>query len=209
MVTEARLGWAQRLNAISQNGLHFDATPAHDRQRYEQVRAIAAEMLAADGSADPSELGALLAAESGYATPKLDVRGVVFRNEEILLVQERADGDRWTLPGGWADIGESPSEAVVREVREESGYATRAVKLLALLDHRRHRHPQHLWHIWKVFILCDLEGDEQGSVDHESGGAAFFARTELPELSVARVTEQQIARLYEQRGNPGWPADFD
>lgn len=208
-MTEARLRWAERLNAIAQNGLHFKATPVHDRMRYEQVRSIAAEMLAADGIAEPSEIRTLLAAESGYATPKLDVRGVVFRDEEILLVQERADNDRWTLPGGWADIGESPSEAVVREVREESGYATRAVKLLALLDRDRHDHPRHMWHIWKVFMLCELASEERAPLDHESAGAAFFSRTGLPELSAARVTEQQIARLFEHRENPGWPADFD
>lgn len=210
MVTaDVRLGWARRLNAIAQSGLHFAATPVHDRRRYEEVRSIAAEMLAADGGGAASEVRALLAAEAGYATPKLDVRGVVFRGDEILLVQERADGDRWTLPGGWADIGESPSEAVVREVREESGYQTRAVKLLALLDRDRHEHPPNMWHIWKVFILCELEDIDQGPLDHESAGAAFFSSRELPELSLARVTARQVARLFEQRRNPEWPADFD
>jgi ADP-ribose pyrophosphatase YjhB (NUDIX family) len=203
------LTWAQRLHAIAQNGLHFEETPVHDRARYEQVRSIAAEMLAADGVAELDEIRTLLAAESGYATPKLDVRGVVFRDDKILLVQERADGNRWTLPGGWADIGESPSEAVVREVREESGYSTRAMKLLGLLDRLRHEHPPHMWHIWKVFILCELESETQGGLDHESGGAGFFARDELPELSTARVTASQIARLFDHRANPEWPADFD
>lgn len=208
-MTAPWIDWAQRLNAIAQNGLHFAATPVHDLHRYEQVRSIAAEMIAAGGAAEPSRVRAMFAAEAGYATPKIEVRGVVFRDEKILLVRERADDDRWTLPGGWADIGESPSEAVVREVREESGYATRAVKLLALLDRHLHDHPRHMWHIWKVFILCDLESDTQGPLGHESSGAAFFARSALPELSVARVTEQQLERLFEHQANPEWPADFD
>ncbi len=75
----------------------------------------------------------------GYATPKVDVRGSVFRDDQILLVKERADG-LWTLPGGWADVNESPREAVVREIMEESGYHTRANKLLAVWDRAKHQH---------------------------------------------------------------------
>ena len=202
------LDWARRLQAIAQSGLAYE--PAlYDRQRYEQVRRIAAELLAsANGRASADELDALFAGEIGHATPKLDIRGAVFRGDEILLVHERADG-LWTLPGGWVDIGESPSESVVREVREESGYRTRAVKLLALYDRNRHSHSAHLWHAWKAFFLCELESDEQGQLDGEVLGAGWFPLAGLPDLSVSRVTRGQIERFFEHREHPEWPTDFD
>jgi 8-oxo-dGTP pyrophosphatase MutT (NUDIX family) len=112
----------------------------YDLERYESVREIAAEMMAPDRPAPSRPFASCFAGQSGYATPKVDVRGAVFREDRILLVQEREDGG-WTLPGGWADVGESPADATVREVREESGYQTRAVKLLALYDRNRHGHP--------------------------------------------------------------------
>lgn len=85
--------------------------------------------------------------DGGYATPKVDVRAVAFRDSKLLLVKEREDG-WWTLAGGWADVGDSPSAAVVREVREESGYSVKVTKLLALLDRDLHGHPPfHIMHI--------------------------------------------------------------
>jgi ADP-ribose pyrophosphatase YjhB (NUDIX family) len=200
------VGWAQRLQAIAQSGLAYEP-PLYDRLRYQQVRRIAAEMLAHDSPA-ADDLDHLFAGEMGHATPKLDIRGAVFRRDEILLVHERADG-LWTLPGGWVDIGESPSEAVVREVREESGYETSAVKLLALYDRMRHEHPPHVWHVWKAFFLCELASDEQGPLDDEVLGAGFFPLDGLPDLSTGRVTARQIARFFAHREHPEWPTDFD
>src|SRR5207237_10782859 len=124
--------------------------------RYAKVRRIAAERIAGPNGA--AALETVFAAEQGHATPKVDVRGAVFREERILLVSELADAGRWTLPGGWADVGESPSSAVEREVLEESGYRTRAVRLVALYDRSRHGHDRnrdgerpHVWHTWKAF----------------------------------------------------------
>src|SRR5208283_2790322 len=126
------LDWARRLNALAQTGLTFAETP-YDIERYTAIRTIAAEMIAHGSGHDFSRVLDLFTCDAGYATPKVDVRGVVFQEGKILLVQERSDG-MWTLPGGWADVGDSPAEAVVREVREESGYLTHASKLLALYD---------------------------------------------------------------------------
>ena len=197
--------WAQRLAAVAQSGLAYGEVSEYDRERYETVRRIAAEMLA-DGDA-ASELDRVFAAEIGHATPKMDVRGVVFRDDGILLVHERVDG-AWTLPGGWADVGESPSESVVREVREESGYETRAVKLLALLDRARH-HPPHIWHMWKIFFLCEIVGGELGPLHGETTDAGFFPLDELPPLSTSRVTREQIERCFAHRDHPEWPTDFE
>ena len=150
------LDLAQRLQAISQTGLAFASDP-YDIERYEAVRAIAAEIIATHSDTDQGYIQGLFASEAGYATPKVDVRGAVFRDSAILLVKERSDGG-WTLPGGWADVGDSPSDAVVREIVEESGYQTRAVKLLALYDRNKHGHPPYPFHAYKIFFLCELIG---------------------------------------------------
>src|SRR5262245_42148027 len=143
------LEWARELQSIAQAGLTYAKDP-FDVERYQAVRRLAAEMLAAQTGEDADRIHDLFVGEYGHPTPKVDVRGAVFQDDTILLVKERVDGG-WTLPGGWADVNESPAEAVVREVFEESGYQTRAVKLLALYDRRKHEHPPHPWHIYKVF----------------------------------------------------------
>jgi ADP-ribose pyrophosphatase YjhB (NUDIX family) len=237
---------ARRLQAIAQTGLAF-TRDAFDRERYEAIRVLAAEMIAAgagdalttmaaqasaqaDGGSDPLDRGtvqaleAIFAAQSGYATPKVDVRAAVFHEHRILLVRERSDG-RWTLPGGWADVGDSPSRAVEREVLEESGYAVRAVKLAAVYDRNRHGHTPHLFHIWKLFFLCELEDgtaiipgppeaggrrrDRTRASNCETDAADFFPEDALPPLSLGRVTAAQIAQMFEHHRDPHRAASFD
>ncbi|HHX64279.1 MAG TPA: NUDIX domain-containing protein, partial [Chloroflexi bacterium] len=157
---------------------------------------------------------ALFEGETGYATPKVDVRGCVFHDGRLLLVRERSDG-RWTLPGGWADVGESPAQSVAREVYEESGYRVRAAKLLAVYDRALHPHtPPYPYHIYKLFFRCDLEdpapvAEQVSRTDHEISHVGFFAEDALPELSISRVTPEQIARMFAHSRHPGWPTDFD
>src|ERR1035441_7203951 len=178
------LDWARRLQAIAQSGLAYSPNQ-YDFERYAAVREIAAEMMA-DGSASPvAPIRDLFASQSGYATPKVDVRAAVFREDRILLVQEREDS-AWSLPGGWADVGESPAEATVREVREESGYETRAVKLLAVYDRNRHGHPPIPFHAYKLFFRCELIGGEP-ALSNETTGVDWFGEDRLPPLSTMRV----------------------
>jgi ADP-ribose pyrophosphatase YjhB (NUDIX family) len=202
------VAWAQRLQALAQNGLTYNTNP-FEIERNHAIQRVAEEMLAAGTGLDPGALHDLFAGEVGHATPKVDVRGAVFQDDTILLVKERADG-RWTLPGGWVDVGEPPSRAVEREVVEESGYETRAVQLLALYDrnHARHAHPPHPFHIYKLFFRCELLG---GAPTHsiETDGVDFFREDALPPLSLGRVTPAQIARLFEHARHPDWPTDFD
>jgi ADP-ribose pyrophosphatase YjhB (NUDIX family) len=200
------LDWARRLQAIAQNGLTF-SRDHFDIERYEQLRAIAAEIMAAHSESDVSVIRDLFAGQVGYATPKIDVRGAVFRDDAILLVKERSDGC-WTLPGGWADVGDSPAEAVEREIAEESGYQARAVKLLALYDRNKHGHPPIPDHTYKLFFLCDLIGGAPAE-SAETDAVGFFTEHELPDLSLTRVTPAQIARLFAHYRNPNLPADFD
>jgi ADP-ribose pyrophosphatase YjhB (NUDIX family) len=174
-----------------------------------QVRQIAAEILATHANVEPTYVFDLFGKEEGYATPKVDVRGAVFQNDKILLVKEREDGC-WTLPGGWVDVGESPSNAIAREVYEESGYQTRVVKLLAVYDrnHPRHKHPPHRYHIYKLLFQCELIAGTPTD-NFETEEATFFGEQEIPQLSLTRVVPTQIARLFEHYRNPDWQTDFD
>ncbi len=201
------LDWCSRLQAIAQTGLTF-ASDAYDIERYHAIRDIAAEMIAAGGDANVSAIRNLLASDSGYATPKVDVRGAVFHADKILLVRERSDG-KWTLPGGWADVNESPAENVVREVFEESGFQTHVRKLLAVLDRSKHPHePAFPHHVYKMFLHCEIIGGT-ATPSAETDRVDFFAEDALPELSLTRITKNQIHRIFEHQRNPALPTDFD
>ena len=150
----------------------------------------------------------LLEKETGYATPKVDVRGVVFRESKLLLVREKSDG-RWSLPGGWADVCESPAENVVREIHEESGLLTRASKILAVFDRSKHPHePPFAFHVYKIFVLCSIIGGKE-TPSSETDSVGFFGETEIPELSITRVTLAQVRRMFEHHRIPELPTDFD
>jgi ADP-ribose pyrophosphatase YjhB (NUDIX family) len=200
------LRWVKRMQAIAQDGLTY-ATDDHDLDRYERLRGLAAEILAAHSIGDLEEVQELLALEAGPATPKVDVRAAVFGGGGILLVKEPDDGG-WSLPGGWADVGETPAESAVREVYEESGYRVRAVKLIAAYDRDRHGHTPIPYHVYKLVFLCEIL-DETPSLAVDADGVGFFGEHELPELSISRVTPTQIERFFEHHHRPELPADFD
>lgn len=200
------LEWARKLQAIAQNGLTYSKNP-FDIERYKSLSVIAAEIVANYSDMELGYVLNLFAQEEGYATPKVDVRGAVFRGDTLLLVREREDGC-WTLPGGWADVGDSPSEVAVREVYEESGYHTRAVKLLAIYDRDRHGHPPLFHYVYKLFFQCELvSGSPSTSI--ETDEVAFFGEDEIPQLSLTRVVPAQVTRLFEHYRHPDWPTDFD
>ena len=201
--------WGRKLQAISQTGLHFTENQ-YDRERYEQIGKIAAEVLAEHTNLSVEELLNLNAAEFGYATPKVDVRGVAFRDDKILLVREIADGGRWTLPGGWADVNETPTQAVIREVWEESGFETKVVKVFAVYDRERQQHkPSYPYSVYKLFFHCQIVGG-QPQINNEVSEIAFFSETEIPEdLSRSRVTKTQLLRFFEHYRQPTLPTDFD
>lgn len=200
------LEWAQKLQAIAQNGLTYSENP-FDIERYKQLRAIATEIMASCSNVEHSYVLDLFSRELGYATPKVDVRAAIFRDDTILLVKERIDGC-WTLPGGWADVGESPSEAVVKEVYEESGYQARTIKLLAVYDRNKQGHPPLPFYVYKLFFHCELiGGSPSSSIETEEVG--FFPEGALPELSLGRVTPVQINRLFQHYRQSDLPTDFD
>ncbi len=200
------LEWARKVQAIAQNGLAFTQDP-FDRERYLKLQELVAALLSAELRVPPQTALAFWEGERGYATPKVDVRGGVFRGAQVLLVRERSDG-RWTLPGGWVDVNDAPSEAVAREILEESGYRARAVKLAVLVDKNRHPHPPGVHHIYKLFFLCELTGGSPAT-SNETDAVGFFPVDGLPELSLGRVLPQQIERLYRHQCEPALPTDFD
>jgi ADP-ribose pyrophosphatase YjhB (NUDIX family) len=200
------LDWAQKLSALAQSGLTYSKNP-FEIERYKQVRQIAGEMLSEHGDVPVENVQKLLDGERGYATPKLDVRGVVFKEDRILLVKELADGG-WTLPGGFIDVGEPPSRAVEREVWEESGYLVKAAKLLAVFDRNKHGHPPYIFHLYKFFFLCELLGGE-ATDSVETAGADFFAEDRHPRLSISRFTEEELHRMFHHHYHPDLPTDFD
>jgi ADP-ribose pyrophosphatase YjhB (NUDIX family) len=201
--------WAREIQALAQTGLSF-TRDKYDRERYLQLRALAARIMAEYAGVEVQHVAALFGEQSGYATPKLDVRGAVFRDGRLLMVRETADSGRWTLPGGWADVNESPTECVAKEVREESGFEVRVDKLAAVWDRARHPHePPYAFHIWKLFFLCSIVGGEARS-GLETSEVAFFAEDELPaDLSTSRVLHAQLRRMFEHMRQPKLPTEFD
>jgi ADP-ribose pyrophosphatase YjhB (NUDIX family) len=202
------LQWARKVQAIAQNGLTF-TKDTFDRDRYQQLQELVATILSTEVGITPGELKGLWLGDEGYATPKVDVRGAVFDQDKVLLVRERCDG-KWTLPGGWVDIGDSPASAVEREIREESGYLAKAVKLGALYDKNNpaHGHPPSILHIYKLMFLCELTGGAP-TTSNETDGVDFFPLKALPPLSTGRTTESQLVRLHAHYLNRGLPTDFD
>jgi len=201
------LSIARELRAIAQTGLTFSAD-RFDRQRYERVRELAGSMLALGSGADYDVILRILLDDKGYATPKVDVRGAAFVDGRVLLVREISDG-KWTLPGGWADVNQTAGECVVREIAEESGFEARVLKLAAVYDYQRSNRPaRHIDSIYKMFFICEITGGA-ARVSDETSEVAFFARGELPPLSLGRTTAAQIDRMFLHAERPDLPADFD
>ena len=202
---------ADGVRALAGTGLHY-AENEFDRERYDQLMRLAAEAAAlADGAADAGPVErAFRAADHGYVTPKVDVRMAVFRDDRILLVRERADG-RWALPGGWADVGDAPSEAAARETREEAGLEVRALALAGVFDYRlQPLAPPAPYHIYKLVFLGELFDPEASPrAGSEALDAAFHALDALPELSAGRTLPVHIEAACKIREDRQSPPHFD
>jgi ADP-ribose pyrophosphatase YjhB (NUDIX family) len=198
-----------RLAALAQNGLAY-AAGDYDLDRYRQVGTLAAELLSVVSGRSQDELTAELGRDSGYATPKIDVRGAIFDDHErVLLMRERTDG-RWSLPGGWADPGDAPSTAVTREILEETGYHASAVKLIACWDRELQAHlPPLPVHVYKLFFLCRRDGTVQPPSTLETLEVGLFDVDALPPLSLGRVNHRQLQRALAHHRDPSLPTEFD
>lgn len=193
------LGMARRLQAIAQAGLEY-CDNKYDIDRYQQIRQLSIEIMHDFTGMTMDKLTDVFGSEKGYQTPKVDVRGVVFKGNKILMVRETID-DNWSVPGGWADVGLTPFENAKKEVFEESGLEVEPVRILAVLDKKHHNHPPDLYDIYKIFVLCEERG---GGLQNgmETSDTGFFGIDELPTLSGPRITENQIRLMFEYNSNP-------
>ncbi|BDP41554.1 DNA mismatch repair protein MutT [Deinococcus aetherius] len=198
----------RELQAIAQAGLTYTRDP-YDRQRFERLLALTAELLAETTGQTADEVHEVLRVERGYLTPKVEVRAVVLNvHGEVLLAREREDG-RWSLPGGWADPGESPRQMAEREVREETGRTVRAVRLLSVVDKSQHGHPPELWAVYQLNVLCELTGDSPHTENIETLESGWFDPEHLPPLSENRNLPEQVRRAVHLARHPELGVDVD
>jgi ADP-ribose pyrophosphatase YjhB (NUDIX family) len=201
------LDYAQRLKAISHLGLTYSLSE-YDTERYTELQTISFELMALATHEPIEKISAYFDETREYITPKVDIRAVVFNeNGELLLVKEKNDG-LWSLPGGWADIGNSPRENAAREVLEETGLHVEPVKLLAVLDKRCHPHPPSSNYVYKIFIRCHITGGSL-STAFDILDKGFFNRNSIPPLSLSRVLPEQVALMFDFLDNPGKIPVFD
>jgi ADP-ribose pyrophosphatase YjhB (NUDIX family) len=200
------LNWGRKIQAIAQNGLTYAENP-FDKERYKKLRDLAVEIFAAHTGEAASTIEAWFNLQPGYATPKVDVRGACFREGKILMVREKSDGG-WCLPGGWADVGDVPSESAVREVQEEAGFECAAKKLIGAFDANRGGEPLAAFHAVKLIFLCEITGGKPDP-DHEILEVGFFARDAIPPLSSARTSHDQLVECFAHLYDPQRPTAFD
>jgi ADP-ribose pyrophosphatase YjhB (NUDIX family) len=197
----------KRIRAIAQLGLVY-STNEYDTERYQELLDISHSMTSLLTGIDKSEIAACFRIETDYVTPKVDIRVVLFNDRrEILLVKEKADGN-WSLPGGWADIGFSPTEIAIKEALEETGLHVRPVRLLAVIDKRCHPYPPALHYAYKLFILCTPEDGELHTA-FDILDVGYFAQNNLPPLSEERVIKEHIDLMFTFRDNPEKPTVID
>ncbi len=200
------LEWAREIQALAQTGYHY-AVDDYQRGRYQRLTEIAAEITSENSSMEYVPLLDVLRSQIGYATPRVDVRGAVFRDGKLLMVRERTDGG-WTLPGGWADVGDLPSEAAEREVWEEAGFRVKAQKVVGIYDANRFG-PLELFHAFKIVFMCELIDGEARPSD-ETSEVAFFGPDEIPGiLSSERTRPRHIQDAFAALADPQFPTAFD
>ncbi len=199
------IDWARAIFSLSQAGLAYSQNP-FDIDRYKQLQEITAEMIASQSDLEKSAVLESFSMQAGYATPKVDVRAAVLRDGKILLIQEQSD-ERWAMPGGWADIGDSPASVAEREAWEESGYRVKAEKVIAVLDANQIE-PMEFYHAYKLIFLCSfLEGEPRTS--YETLAVDFFDPNKLPPLSLFRTNESMLKEVFAHVQDPLRPTAFD
>jgi len=199
----AALDWiafSRELKSIAEAGLRYGEN-AYDRERYARIHELASLPISAVAPDFkwPHEFG--------YATPKVDVRAVVFENDKVLLVREASNG-LWTMPGGWADLNISPAENAIKEVREESGIEVEVMKLIACWDKDKQGHPRQPEHVYKLVFLCRKTGGTL-TTSHETDAVGFFAMDALPELCPHRGATHYLTLGQCHLADPTLPTSFD
>jgi ADP-ribose pyrophosphatase YjhB (NUDIX family) len=185
---------AKRINSLAQTGLTF-TKDKFDRERYSELQELSITILNNITQIDTKKLDFVFNRDIGYQTPKVGIRAVVFKDNKILLVKEKMD-DKWCLPGGYADTGMLPCEIAVNEVKEESGFDVKPTRILGLIDYNKYQEKPFPFDLYQIFMECEIIGG-QAQTGIETSDVGFFEITELPELSVRRVTKEQILKMHE------------
>ena len=191
--TKSILEYIKHIRAMAKTGLSYSENP-YDVERYEEMKEMSDQLLNELGDMSLEDLQYQFGKLDEYPTPKVDVRGLVIRDDKILMIREKVD-QKWAIPGGWADIGHTPAENIVKEIKEESGFEVIVSRLLAVWDKKMHDHPAEVHYVYKLCFLCEIIGGELNP-GHETLGAEFFALDNLPELSLPRVNEDQLHRMF-------------
>lgn len=198
--------WAMDLQSLAQAGLHY-GHDVFDRERYEEIRRIAGEMMSARTGIPKEKLKTLFLGDEGYQTPKIDTRAAIFKDNRILLVREKK-AQEWSLPCGWNDYDQTTAQNCVKEAREEAGRIVEPIKIIAVQDRNHHNKPVIATNITKIFYLCKeisgkfMPNDETDSCD-------YFNLDNLPKLSLGRNTKEQIAMCFDANNDPNWDTRFE
>lgn len=200
------LQWCRRIQGIAQDGIAY-SKDHYDRERFTALRDVAAEILAGHSQLTSEQSREIFLSEKGVATPKVDVRGAIFDGDRLLLVRARGEG-KWSLPGGWATPGETPSQALVREVEEETGIKVRVTKVVAVHDNDLHGLPSVVFQVYKIIMLAELvEGSATES--YETDGVGFFCKNDIPPLCEYRTGRDEIELAFEHHEAPHLPTSLD
>lgn len=203
---EKWIKWAMEIQSLAQSGLAYTDN-VYDIERYERLREISAEMLAEKTDLSIEKVKDLFCNETGYQTPKIDTRAVIFKDNKILLVHE--NNNTWSLPGGWCDVLESVKSNTVKEVKEETGLDVNAIKVVAIQDRNKHNKPIYAYGVCKVFILCDVIGGEFEK-NIETTEIKYFSQDEIPNnLSDEKTNKEQIEMCFKAYNDKNWQTQFD
>ena len=192
---------AMRVQSIAQAGLAYGKNE-YDLERYEELRDIAAQMVAINTDIPVEIVKMHFCNEDGYQTPKVDTRAVIFQDGKILLVHEK--NGTWALPGGWCDVDQSIASNIEKETKEEAGLEVKADQVIAVQDWRKHNKCNLPYGAVKIFVQCNvIGGNFQENI--ETTESKYFTKEELPEnLAVEKVTKEQIRMCFEAYESEHW-----
>lgn len=206
MQNEKWLDWAIKIQALAQAGL-FYSKDKYNIERFEELRDIAAEMVAYKTEIPKEKVKDLFCSDEGYQTPKLETRAAIFQGEKILLIQE--DNGTWCLPGGWCDVDVSAKENLIKETKEEAGLDVEVERVVAILDHNKHNYPSYAYNICKIFAICkNLGGSFVENIETIDSG--FFSLEELPKnIASEKVNLDQIKMCFDAYKDENWKVIID
>ena len=203
---EKWLKWAMEIQSLAQAGLTY-SNNAYDTERYERLREISAEILSEKSGIDINKVKNIFCNETGYQTPKIDTRAVIFKDNKILLVHE--NNGTWSLPGGWCDVLESVKSNTIKEAKEETGLNVKATKIIAVQDRNKHNQPIYAYGVCKIFVMCEIiDGKFEKNI--ETIETKYFSQTDLPlNFAEEKCTKEQVEMCFMAKHNRNWEIQFD